>query len=74
MYIFAVHGQHYDVVNLNGKVYIVTGSNSGIGLETARSLCQMEATVILACRSKDRALVAQADIISTVGCLSDKVY
>jgi NAD(P)-dependent dehydrogenase (short-subunit alcohol dehydrogenase family) len=37
-------------VDVSGKVYIVTGSNCGIGLETARQLVEMGGTVILACR------------------------
>lgn len=38
-----------------GKVAIVTGANSGIGLSTARILAQRGARVILACRSEERA-------------------
>ncbi len=37
-------------MDVSGKVYIVTGSNCGIGLETARQLVEMGGTVILACR------------------------
>lgn len=38
--------------DLKGKVFIITGSNGGIGFETARALVSQRATVILACRSE----------------------
>jgi NAD(P)-dependent dehydrogenase (short-subunit alcohol dehydrogenase family) len=47
---------------LNKKVAIVTGSNTGIGLETARALADSGWDVILACRSHDKALEAAAEI------------
>jgi NAD(P)-dependent dehydrogenase (short-subunit alcohol dehydrogenase family) len=40
--------------DLTNQVIIVTGANSGCGLETARQLGQQGATVILACRSVER--------------------
>jgi NAD(P)-dependent dehydrogenase (short-subunit alcohol dehydrogenase family) len=43
-----------DMPNLAGKIVIVTGANSGIGYEMARALSHREATVILACRSKEK--------------------
>lgn len=47
----------------NNKVILITGANSGIGLETARLLYhQYNATVILACRSKSRAVEAMLNI------------
>ena len=47
--------------DLTGQVIIVTGANSGCGLETCRQLVQKQgATVILACRSAERGRDAAA--------------
>jgi NAD(P)-dependent dehydrogenase (short-subunit alcohol dehydrogenase family) len=43
-----------NIPDLTGKIAIVTGANSGIGYEMARALAGKEATVILACRNKDK--------------------
>ena len=36
--------------DLSGKTYIVTGANSGVGLETTRQLIKQGAHVVMACR------------------------
>ena len=36
--------------DLSGKIYIVTGANSGIGLETTRQLLKQGGHVVMACR------------------------
>ena len=52
---------------MQGKVCIVTGSNTGIGKETARGLAQRGATVVLACRDVAKAGAARDDIAATTG-------
>jgi hypothetical protein len=47
---------------LNGKVAVITGANSGLGFETARALRQKGATVVMACRSEDKAQAAIAKL------------
>jgi NAD(P)-dependent dehydrogenase (short-subunit alcohol dehydrogenase family) len=47
---------------LTGKTFVVTGANSGIGLEAARYLTSADARVILACRDEERGRRARNDI------------
>ncbi|SFT54873.1 NAD(P)-dependent dehydrogenase, short-chain alcohol dehydrogenase family [Algoriphagus locisalis] len=49
-----------------GKVAVVTGGNIGLGYETALALAQKETTVILACRSLNKAQKAKQDILKKV--------
>ena len=44
-----------NIPNLNGKVFIITGANSGLGYENSLALAEKGATVIMACRNLDRA-------------------
>lgn len=47
-----------DIPALPGKVAIVTGANSGLGLETSAELARAGATVVMACRDPQRATAA----------------
>lgn len=51
--------------SMKGKVCIVTGSNSGIGKETALALAGMGGTVVMAVRSKERGEAAREEIVET---------
>lgn len=53
------------IPSLTGKTFVVTGANSGIGLETTRYLAAADATVVMACRQRERANRAAQDIRST---------
>ncbi|XP_076236628.1 retinol dehydrogenase 11 [Calliopsis andreniformis] len=52
--------------SLNGRVFIVTGANSGIGKETVKELAKRRATVIVACRNLQNARTAISEIRAQV--------
>ena len=52
---------------MDGKVCIVTGSNSGIGKETALALAEMGATVVMAVRDAEKGENARAEILEQTG-------
>ncbi len=54
-----------NVPNQSGKTFIVTGANTGIGFDAARVLALRGGRVLLACRSKDKAEQALANIRKT---------
>lgn len=62
-YMDHVSGNKYPETNLHGKVYIVTGSNQGCGYETTIALVSMGATVVMACRSEEKANKAKQEIL-----------
>jgi dehydrogenase/reductase SDR family protein 12 len=47
--------------NLEGRVCLVTGANSGIGFETALALAARGASVWMLCRNRERGLAAVRD-------------
>jgi NAD(P)-dependent dehydrogenase (short-subunit alcohol dehydrogenase family) len=55
-----VVGECFDETTpLEGKVYIVTGANTGLGFHTAAELAHMGATVVMACRTPAKAQAAR---------------
>jgi NAD(P)-dependent dehydrogenase (short-subunit alcohol dehydrogenase family) len=49
-------------MSMQGKVVVVTGSNVGIGLETAVGVAAQEATTVLACRNQAKAEAAAREV------------
>jgi len=52
---------------MQGKICIVTGSNSGIGRATAEGLAKLGATVIMVVRNQQRGEEARSEIVKTSG-------
>ena len=50
--------------DLTGKIAIVTGGYSGVGLETTRALAKSGATVVVPARTQEKARTALAGITS----------
>lgn len=53
-----------DIPNLNGKVAVVTGANSGLGLESVKALAGAGAHVVMAARNQDKAAAARDRIVA----------
>lgn len=52
-----------DMPSQSGKVIVITGGNSGLGFETAKTFAQKGAEVVLACRSTERGNTATESIL-----------
>ncbi|MCD0442146.1 SDR family oxidoreductase [Glycomyces sp. A-F 0318] len=54
-----------DIPDQSGRTFLVTGANSGLGLETARALARRGARVVMAVRTESKGRAAAADIAGT---------
>lgn len=51
---------------MSNTVAVVTGANAGLGYQTALALARAGTTVVMACRSLERARQAQSDLLAQV--------
>jgi NAD(P)-dependent dehydrogenase (short-subunit alcohol dehydrogenase family) len=56
----------FQPVDLTGKIAVVTGGSSGIGVETVRKLVEWNATVIMPVRSLAKGEIIRKDILLSV--------
>ena len=54
-------------VDMQGKICLVTGANSGIGKATALGLAEMGAVVVMVCRDRARGVAARDEIQTASG-------
>ena len=52
---------------MKGRICVITGSNSGIGKETAIGLAKMGATIVMVVRDRERGEKAQTEIVKQTG-------
>lgn len=52
---------------LDGRIFVVTGANTGLGYDTAKALVARNAVVIMGCRSLERSEAAIARIRQSTG-------
>ncbi|MEC7896729.1 MAG: oxidoreductase [Cyanobacteriota bacterium] len=52
-----------DMPDQRGRIALVTGANSGLGLETTRALLKAGATVLMACRSPRKGEAARSQLL-----------
>lgn len=60
-----------EIMEVKGKIVIITGASGGIGLAVARLLARSGATVVLAARSKDKLDELQKDIPNSIAIPAD---
>jgi NAD(P)-dependent dehydrogenase (short-subunit alcohol dehydrogenase family) len=58
---------------VSDRVAVITGANGGLGFQTALALARMGMTVVMACRSLDKARQAQRELLGEVPAANARV-
>jgi NAD(P)-dependent dehydrogenase (short-subunit alcohol dehydrogenase family) len=53
-----------DIGDLSGRVAVITGANSGLGLQISMDLAEAGARVLMACRNREKANAAIAEVLA----------
>jgi NAD(P)-dependent dehydrogenase (short-subunit alcohol dehydrogenase family) len=61
------------MADLQGKLAVVTGANSGIGLEACVQLAKRGCEIVMCCRTVSKAESAKADVAKRSGLSEDKI-
>lgn len=54
-------------LDMNNKLCVITGANSGIGYETTKALAAMGAFIVMVCRNEEKAAIARNKIAAETG-------
>lgn len=54
-----------NIPDLTGKVIIITGANSGLGLASTKALAAKGATIVMACRNLSKAEKAKGEVLAS---------
>ncbi len=54
-----------DIPDQSGRIFLVTGANTGLGFQTSKALLKKGATVIMSCRSLDKGKLAKESLLET---------
>ena len=54
-----------DIPDMTGKVVVISGANSGLGLESTKALAAKGAMVVMACRNLRKAEEAKSEVLET---------
>ena len=73
MYTRLVVGNKFRPVRVDNKVYIITGSNTGLGYETAREIVKLGGVVVMACRTLDKARAARETLLAETLCWPEQL-
>ena len=63
--------QHTTTASMAGKVCVVSGSTSGVGLEAVKRLARGGAHIVMVCRNPDKAEAIRKEIDDTIQCSVD---